>query len=337
MKRAVFIYSLAFICLVAERAAFGQSNGKSDAKQVCPFSIVGLWRSDVTIQTSSIFFDFSPEGYVTLMGYAPGTLPQDFEMLESVNYKLDNPAAPKRIEFTAARGNDAFPRGVTPMDIVEYSDDSFTTQDLASGQQTRWVREQTRRYFLTFAARSATPQQGGPALAMWTVLDGREPRVEALGIQLMKDAAGKTAAVFGPVPVELYDQIREESEKEKKSKKDDNVILRFELTEGEFQTTHKVFETWDNYVKTKSLPDADPYLNAREFLRSAAEGLNQCGEKVRLRRPTQSERDEIASKYTPPQRPLEYIKTMKKKNDELHVNDAAFPWGWRPTVQLPAQ
>ena len=25
----------------------------------------------------------------------------------------------------------------------------------------------------------------------------------------------------------------------------------------------------------------------------------------------------------------------RKKNDELHVTDATFPWVWRPLIQLP--
>jgi hypothetical protein len=337
MRRAASLYSLMFVCLTAGPASLGQSNARPEAGKVCPFSIVGLWRSNVTAQTKSIFFDFSPEGYVTLLGYSPGTLPQDFEMVESVNYKLDKPAAPRRIEFTTPRGNDAFPQGVTPMDIIAYSDDSFTTLDPASGQKTQWTREQTRRYFLTFAARGGTPQQGGPVLAMWTTLDGREPKVEALGVRLTKDAAGKTAPEFGPVPAEIYDQIRAESEKDKKDNKDGNLIMRFELTTAEFEKTHAVFETWDKYVTNHTLPEADPYLNGAEFLRLVAEGLNQCGEKVKLYRPTQGERDEIASKYNPSRHPLEYVRVMRKKNDELHVNDAAFPWSWRPAVQSPGQ
>ena len=75
-------------------------------------------------------------------------------MITSVNYKLDKPAAPKSIEFTTWRGNDVFQQGVTSWKIIEYGDDSFTTLDPVSEQQTRWVREQTHRYFLTFAARS---------------------------------------------------------------------------------------------------------------------------------------------------------------------------------------
>jgi hypothetical protein len=240
---------------------------------------------------------------------------------------------PRGIEFLAARGNDVFPAGATLLKIVDYNDDSFTTLDPVTERKTRWVKERTERYFLTFAARN-TPGQGGPAFAMLTTLDGRATRVEALGIRPSTDDAGKTEPAFGPVPAELYDRVTEE---EKKGSKDENVIARFELTRAEFEAMHKIYQAWEKSVKANSLPDADPYLNGMEFLRAAAEGLNQCGEKAKLMRPSQRERDEIAARFAPLQRPLEYIRLIRKNNEELHIKDLAFPWQWRPMIQSPAQ
>lgn len=340
MKRAIF--SLLFLCLAAIGLASGQSGVKTDAeaksaaKKACPFNIAGLWRSDKASETSRMLFSYSPEGHVTLMEHSSDALPQDFEMVTAVNYSLDKPSAPKGITFTTPRGNEFFSAGMTWWKIIEYTDNSFTTVDPMSEEKTRWVREQTHRYFLTLAARNA-PQQDGPAFAMWTVLDGRKTEIEALGVQLTKDDAGKAVPVFGSIPPELYDQIIEENEKEKKSNKAEIVLMRFELTEAEFKATHKVYEKWDEHVKSRNLPDADPYRNGLEFFREAVGGLNQCGEKVKLYRLTQSERDEIVAKHKPPQQPSEYIRMTRKKNDELHVTDAMFPWVWRPSIQMPAQ
>jgi hypothetical protein len=339
MKRALF--SLLFLCLAAVASAFGQSDAKSDpksdVKKACPFNIAGLWKSDRRAEAGRMLLSFSSEGYVTLLEYSSTALPQDFEMVEAVNYSLDKPAAPKRITFTTRRGNDFFPAGVTWWNIVEYGDNSFTTQDPVSEEKTRWFREQTHRYFLTLAASTGPLSQGGPAFAMWTVMDGRSTEIEALGVQLTKDDAGKTVPVFDSIQTELYNRIIEENEKEKKSNKDEIAVMRFELTEAEFKATHKAYEKWDEYVKTRKLPDADPYRNGMEFLREAVEGLNQCGEKAKLYRLTQRERDEIVAKHKSPQQPLEYIRMTRKKNDELHVTDAMFPWVWRPSIQLPAQ
>lgn len=336
MKRAGFLYRLVYTFLTASGVALGQSDAKSDLRKVCPFEISGMWRSDATTISTPIFFSFSPEGHVTLFSHSADTLPQDFEVITSVTYKLDSPAAPKRIEFTASRGNDIFARGVTSLKIIEYSDDTFTTLDPASERQTQWVRERTHRYFLTFAARSGTPQHGGVAFAMWTTLDGREPTVEALGVRLTKYDAGKTAPVFGPVPAEVYDQVTEVIQKDKKTK-DEIVTVRFELTQAEFLKTHETYQQWDKQTKNKTLPEGDPYFNAMEFLRQTAGGLNQCGEKIRLHSPTRGERDELVARHTGQQRPLEYIRILRSKNDDLNVTDASFPWFWRPMLKVPVQ
>lgn len=333
MKRVVFLYSLIFICLIAVDAARAQSEAKSAAKpavkKACPFQITGLWRSEVTAQTSSIFFDFSPEGYVTLLGHSPGTLPQDFEMIDSVNYQLDKPAAPKFIEFTTTRGNDAFGPGITRMEIIEYSDDSFTTRDIASEQKNRWFREQTHRYFLTIAA--------APAFAMWTVMDGRKTERFALGVQSITDPEGKTLPVFGPIPAELCDRLIEESDREAKRKKEESAFIRLELSAAEFEPARQIYEAWSKQANTQALPYKDAYLNGFEFLRKLAENLNQCGEKLKLLKLTERERDELIAKHRLPQYTLEYIRALRKQNGELHINDVEFPWQWRPMIQIPEQ
>ena len=333
MKRAIFLYPLMFIFLAASGVVLSQSN----VKRACPFSIVGLWRSDATTESTPLFFSFSPEGHVTLLSYSSDTLAQDFEVVTSVSYKLDKPAAPKLIEFTTPRGNDVFQKGVTSLKIIEYGDNNFATLDSASDQLTRWERVQTHLYFLTFAARSGLAPPGGAALVTWTVLDGRKTETDTLGVQLISDDKGKTSPVFGPIEAGLYNQLTVESDKEKKDKKDENVFIRVELTSAEFETTHNIYNEWDKYVKTQSLPNSDPYLNGLDFIKKVAESINQCGEKAKLQSLTQRERDEVVSKQNLPQRPFEYIRVMRKKNDELHVANKVFPWGWRPMLQLQGQ
>jgi hypothetical protein len=85
-------------------------------------------------------------------------------------------------------------------------------------------------------------------------------------------------------------------------------------------------------VRDKTLLYDDPYLNAMEFLRRAAESLNQCGEKIQLHKLNWHQHDQIVTKHNIPQHPLEYIRLMRKKNDQLHVTDERFPKGWRPAT-----
>jgi hypothetical protein len=170
-------------------------------------------------------------------------------------------------------------------------------------------------------------------------MDGRETKIEALGIQLTQERAGKFVPSFGPIPTALYDQIIEDSERDETDKKRNNneeiVFVRFELTEAEFETTHKAYQIWEKYAKNQQLPRVDPFLNVMEFFSGVTEGLNQCGDKVKMNRPTRREVDEIAAKLNPPQQPLEYIRTTRKKNEDLHVTNSMYPWGWRPLIQQP--
>jgi hypothetical protein len=160
---------------------------------------------------------------------------------------------------------------------------------------------------------------------MWTKLDGRKTEIETLGIHLVTDAAGRMVPVVGAIPDELHKQFANESGK------DSDVMIRLELTEAEYVRTHKVFKTWNKRVQDKTLLYDEPYLNAMEFLRRTAESLNQCGSKVKLHRLNWSQWDEVVTKHNLPLHPLEYIRLMRQKNDELHVTDARFPADWRPT------
>lgn len=332
MKRAIFMHLLMLVCLLFAGVALGQS----DAPRGCPFNIVGLWRSDTATEITRILFSFSPEGHVTLMGYSPDTLPQDFEVITSVGYRLDKPDAPNQIEFTAMRGNDVFPGGVTSWKIVRYGADNFTTLDSESGRQTNWVREQTHRYFLTCAARNGPPPNGGLAFAMWTVMDGRDTKNDSLGVQITKREMGKLVPTFGPISAEAYNQIIEESEKVKRdSRQEESVISRFELTQAEFETTHQIYQMWDEGVTNHQLPNRDPYLSVLELLDEATKSLKQCGDRLKMNKVTRGERDEIVGKFSAPRQPFEYIRIMRKKNQELHVTNSMYPWVWRPLIQQP--
>jgi hypothetical protein len=74
-----------------------------------------------------------------------------------------------------------------------------------------------------------------------------------------------------------------------------------------------------------------------EFMKRVAESLNQCDEKVKLLSLSKRERDEIVSKNNLPQFLLEYVRAMRKMNDQIHVSNRVFPWNWRPIIQAPGQ
>jgi len=317
MKRAVFFCALTFIfTLRAENVALGQSA----AGKACPFSIAGMWKVEGRTEADSLFYSFSTEGWVRVVSHSADALPREYEVIAEVKYALDKPSAPKRVEFITERGNDAFPAGKTSLRVIEYDDDNFITENPETHDRSRWVRTQTHRYFLTFAARGGPAQS---AFAMLTTLDGRDTKIEALGLRTENRAEGLrgSAPVFGPIPDLLYHEFENESDKES------DVMLRLELTEAEFERSHKVFATWAEYARTAKLPHDDPYLNGMGFLKNAAENLNQCEEKLKL--------DTTAGAATAQnshQQMLEYIRVMRKKNKNSHITDGIFPSDWRPTL-----
>lgn len=329
MKRNLFLFAILVSLLTAQLAA-GQSKDGSEKRKACPFSITGLWKSEVTHALTPTFFLFLDNGWVRLMEQPEDALPQDFEIVAEIEYKLDKPAAPKRLEFMARRGNDVFPPGTNSMQIMGYDEDSFITVSASSGQPIQWKRVQTHRYFITFAARGGKVPQGGPAFVMLTTMDGRMDKIEAIGLQPAKNDAGLIAPEFGLISAELYDQFVMESDKKS------DVMMRMELTEAEFEKTHKVFEVWEKRIKEKTLTTDDPYLNAMGFLKETSRSLDGCSRKVEL-----PEIDQLQSGSSSGQqmfeRLIDYIKTLRKKNDKQHITNALFPLGWRPLQTLPGR
>ena len=358
MKYIGFLSAIFILTISGKTVSFGQSDSREAARRDskstagapqtngCTFTILGVWKSDATSETNPIYYSFSPTGWVTVLGHTAGALPEDFEMVSQAQYRLDKDGAPTRIEFTTKGKNESFASGTSSLEIIQYSDDSFTVADLKTGYRTRWDRVQARRYFLTLAARRGSAKAPGPVLAMWTTLDGRKTDAEALGVHLMSDEAGTTQVVFETLPTEVYSDfavdagsepgVRDSTTADVNGKRSNSgeskVMIRVELTESEFERSHKIYQTWQRYVKIKALPNAEPYINTVEFLTRTVESLNQCGEKLRVSKPNMSMSGEptaVAREHL-----LEYIKQIRRKNDELHVTDATFPWMWRPSIEL---
>ncbi|MCI0661394.1 MAG: hypothetical protein L0220_10000, partial [Acidobacteria bacterium] len=326
MKRIVFLYSLLLICSLGagnvEQAEvslkYGVAFGQAVAGKTCPFSITGTWKIEGSTRIAKTqIYEFVPNGMVIFTEHTDDVIPREFEVIGGGKYALDRREAPKRLEFIgiAIDKRTAIRRGKTSLQVVEYGDDSFVTLNPKTQAETRWFRAQTQRYFLTFAAR------GGPspsAFAMWATLDGRQAKIEALGLQM--ENRGGASPVFGLIPDRLYREFEIES------LKNSDAMFRLELTEAEFGRSHKVFEAWADLARIGKLPSTDPYINGMEFLKSAAGNLNQCDEKLKL--PATGG----ASAQNPHQEAFEYIKEMRKKNKGLHVTDGMFPTDWRPTL-----
>ena len=145
-------------------------------------------------------------------------------------------------------------------------------------------------------------------------------------VGLIDSNAGKPAPGFGAVPPEVSGDFESES------RKDSEPMLRVELGEVEFERSHKILETWRSRIEKHRLPFDDPYLNAIELFKSVVENINICREETKLHTLDRSVLDDLTSRNLPLQRPIEYIRALRKKNNKLHISDSAFPWSWRPML-----
>jgi hypothetical protein len=280
----------------------------------CPLEIVGIWKRTLTPESTPSFLGFSADGWVNVLdGDADGRA-QDFTVAAQVKYRLVADASSTRLEFSAGRGNDVFPPGVSSWDIAQHGDTSFTTMDRESGELTYWVRVQTHRYFLTLASRLGAAAEG-PVLAMWTSLDGRHTRREAFGVHA---ASGGATVLFGPLPEALARTFATERD-------ETHVMLRVELTEAEFRRSHAVLDVWAERVKAGRLPSEPPDRLVVDLIRQTIESVNHCGTRIDV-----PELPATAGGDTGRHLPERLIRLLRAANARRHVHDYDFPVGWQP-------
>lgn len=311
------------IALIAAAASERPSDAQGGDPR-CPVDVVGIWKPEITTESSPVFLSFAPDGWVSLLGGSAETRAQDFEVIAQVGYRVDGSSKPARVEFRAARGNDVFPPGASSWEIVHHDDDSFGVLNSQSGETSRWMRVQTHRYFLTFAVRTGTSDREGPELAMLTKLDGRRTDYEAMGVRRASTNGGGGAAVFGTIPAALARQFAVEQDNKL------GLMLRVELNEAEYHRTHAVFEGWRQRLNERTLPADDPYRRLMQFFEALTARLNQCGEKLELTRSAEAPSAAAAGGRDSRERPAEFIRRLRTVNDLQHVADDRFPFVWEP-------
>jgi hypothetical protein len=299
------IRKLVFIFLLAVTSAFGQSG--------CEFNLSGTWESALPGQSNSALYHFAPNGRVTVFSRSgPDQRAQGSEIARAT-YKLDDPKAPKAIEFKAIRGGGSFPWGITRMEITKYDGTTFTSVQPGS-EPTAWVRIDPQRYFVVLAARQGTPNDGGPALGMLIKTDGSQMQINTFGLYY-----NDGRKITGPVPAELYNQFMTES------RRDSDVMLRLEVTSQEFERSMKIMQSWQRRAREDALLFSPrSYLNSIVPLKEIAESLNQCGEKIKLHKLDWKVDDEIGANYGLSVVAFQYVKKLRELNDPLHVPDDKF-------------
>ncbi len=310
MKRFAIISALILVCLTAAPAAFGQKG--------CEFNIVGTWKAEKSDQANPVLYRFSPDSKVTVLsGSGSGQTSQLQEIANAV-YTLDDPKAPKAVIVKADRAAGGFPQGSTLMEITAYDDTSATFARPGSAPS-RWVRVDPNRYFMVLAGRMGTfYDNSGPTFPMMIKMEGQQTQIDAVGIYA---DGGKW--VFGTIPAETYNQFMKET------KKDQDVMLRLEITAIQYERGLKIVKTWERRARNNELLYPDLPMDNILLAKQVTESLNQCGEQFRLYKLDWSIEDHISSSSPRDDNPFSripflYFKELKRLNSSLHVADEKF-------------
>ena len=323
MKRSAIFLSLIAICLTVAGTAFGQKG--------CEFKIAGTWKADIPEDAKTwgaiikpLQYRFAPEGTVTVLSSTRYGQGSELREIGRATYTLDDLKAPKRISFTTPEGVGAIAQGTTLLEITGYDDQSFTFVRPGYGP-TRLVRIDAFNYYLVLAGRSGTFHDGsGPTFPMVIKMDGGRAQIDAVGIY---SAGGKW--VFGSIPAETYNEFMEEP------RKDSDVMLRLKITEAQYERSLKIIRTWERRAREGTLLYPDIELSNILLVKQVTEGLNQCGEKIKLYNLDWGVNDhisEITAKNPASRAPFMYFKELRRLNEPLHVRDEQFH-GNKPSKQ----
>ena len=271
-------------------------------RAACPLEIVGTWKTAAAPEPWLV--SFSADGWANVLGSTGELRPAEMDILAQVRYEPVPRREPRRISFQTRRGNDIFPAGTSSWEITAHTDESFSARASSAdaGEQSSWIRVQTHRYFLTLAARGNTA-----LFVMWTKLDGNHTVLEALGTTTQG-----TEARFGRVPQELITAFVTRNERS------DDAMMRLELSEAEYHRTHPVFVSWDTLVSRGLLAREDPQQQALLLVDATLQSVNRCAMRIRT--------GEITA--TVPA--LDFVRSIRKINDRVHVPDKAYPFRWQP-------
>jgi hypothetical protein len=290
----------------------------SVALGACPLEVVGTWKLAGSSGSEARLVSFQPDGWANVLNGPGEQSPGD--IAAQVSYRLMPPQQPRRIEFQSRRGNDMFGAGTTSWEITSHNDDSFTALRTGStaGKQGYWMRVQTHRYFLTFAARSGAAGDGA-AFVMWTTLDGKKTQYDALGS--VQQGGGK--AHFGKIPDAIARSFATQGDPTR------DVMMRIELNEAEYRRTREVHREWTR-APVRSPAGDDPDARALRLIEAMLLSVNRCSTRIQPSEALAIARAAGAQVQVAPSQPLEMVRTMRRTNDRRHVPDKAFPAGWKP-------
>jgi hypothetical protein len=292
--------------LLAAPEAFGQKG--------CELNIIGTWAT--ADRADAALYRFAQDGTVKALSRTGAQ--SELREIASAGYALDDPKAPKAIVFREVQGGGSLPLGTTFMDITGYDDVSIMVK-LPGREAVRWTRVDPHRYFMVLAGRIRQFYDGsGPTFPMLIKTDGRETRIDAVGIY----PAG-TFWTFGTIPAETYNQFMKET------RSDSEVMFRLEISAAQYDRALGVVRTWERRARNNEFLYPDLPMDNILLVKQVTEGLNQCGERIKLYHLDWSMQDHISSSSPRDDNPISrtpfmYFKELRRLNESLHVGDEKF-------------
>ncbi|HEY7181800.1 MAG TPA: hypothetical protein VIC84_10300 [Blastocatellia bacterium] len=190
----------------------------------------------------------------------------------------------------------------------------LVAQAPAFGQKGCEPDVEPHRHFLVLAGRSGMfYDNSGPAFPMLIKLDGERTQVDAIGIYFIQGQR-----LFGSVPEEVYREFM----KEPRAASD--VMLRLEITSAQYERCLKALRTWGRRVNEGALLYPNVAMDNILLVKQVTEGLNQCGEKIKLYNLDWGFEDKISDNNPPSRVPFLVFKEMRQLNESLHIRDEKF-------------
>jgi len=308
MKRIYFFlpaFVFILLCLAAPPKAYSQT--------ACQFNIVGIWQVDGANTSSPVLYRFASDGTISRLSGPVAGHGKEVSETAIATYTLDEPKAPKAIQFQVKKGSEAFSQGTISMAIKAYDENSFTCTK-PDNSSTRWVRADDSRYYLVLAGRKGMfYDRSGPTFPMLVKLDGDKTQVDAVGIYSVRGTAN-----FGTIPSETYREFMKESGNPS------DVLLRLEISGGQYERGLQILRTWERRVREGTLLYPDISMDNILLVKQITESLNQCAERVKLYNLDWGVDDKISDNTNPTHIPFLYFQELRRLNQALHVGDEKF-------------
>lgn len=183
------------------------------------------------------------------------------------------------------------------------------------------------QHFMVLAGQSGVfYDRSGPAFVMLIKSTDRQADIGALGIYA--DEAKQPR--FGAIPASTYEGFLREPGAAA------DVMLRLEINGPQYDRALAILESWNRRVRDGQLLYPEIALDNILMVKQATEELNRCRETITPYDLDWGVEDAISEYNIPRRVPLEYFRTLRRLNEELHVTDGDMPVTLLSLAEVPA-